>query len=147
MPDASVADSADSGPAYDAGLDVVVDTDTGLDGMEASIDAAGIAIDSTNVYWTTYQGGDVMGCAINGCGGNPTKFGSPGERGIASDGANLYWADWGTAKIRKCSVNGCNNTPAVIASSPQTPWAIAVDSPSVYWADENAKTVLKLTPK
>jgi hypothetical protein len=29
----------------------------------------------------------------------------------------------------------------------QTPWAIAVDDTSIYWTDEAAGTVMKLTPK
>jgi hypothetical protein len=104
----------------------------------------GIAVDSTNVYWTVY--GAVVKCAIGGCGGMPTTLatgqGTPGGSVgvIAVDSTNVYWTDPGTfggsdGAVVKCAIAGCGGSPTTLASGQHTPAGIATDGTNVYWTN------------
>jgi hypothetical protein len=123
---------------------------------------SGIAVDCTNVYWInvgtpppatgekptgSYTGGQLMKCAIAGCGNNPTVLASGRQQGVtqgaplpfALDATSVYWDDvtplsgdpTGGAHFLKCSIGGCNDAPAVLA--PGFAYALSVDRSSAYW--------------
>jgi len=103
-----------------------------------------IAVDSTNVYWTTTQAdGSVMKCAISGCDDAPTAIATNQEFpwGIALDDAGgIYWTNGGasdaaTGAVMRCDIAACAGGPTVVASSQAHPGGIALDSTRVYWAN------------
>jgi hypothetical protein len=176
--DATIGDSGGDSTLSDAGIDSTL-SDAGLDATltDASNDAstcveaappdaslttlwsdglsgaAFVAVDGTNVYFTSTAGfGSVMKCAIGGCGGSPTTIASGfvgvGLMGIAVDGTNVYWtvfgaADAGAGAIMSCPIGGCDGgVPNTLAAGQEQPWFIAVDATNVYWTDPPAGTVM-----
>jgi hypothetical protein len=78
---------------------------------------AGIAVDSTNVYFT--------------------DLGSSG-----SDGGTVFS---GSGRVEKCPISGCRGNPIPIAAFVNFPQQIAVDDTSVYWTDFGSSTDPDLT--
>ena len=90
-----------------------------------------IAVDSSNVYWLNlgylvgpggklgfyYEGGQVMKCAIGGCGNSPTVLGSgwtqaalyPTPSGLTLDARSVYWL--GGGNVLSCAISGCTGQP------------------------------------
>jgi hypothetical protein len=103
----------------------------------------GIAVDASNVYWTTGDG-NVMTCAIGGCPGSPTPVatGQDSPVGVASDGVEAYWAT-GNGSVMACAVAGCNGNPTTFASGQNAPLAVAVDATNIYWVNNGDGTVMK----
>jgi hypothetical protein len=118
-----------------------------------------ITVDATDVYWTNSgttgcvrvnncppmpvmsgSGGQVVKCAIGGCGGAPTVLAADASdpTGIAVDAANVYWTDFLSGQVMECAVGGCSGQPTVLASGQSAPYAIAVDGASVYWTNWGA---------
>lgn len=105
---------------------------------------SGIAVDANNIYMIDSGAQVLYECPKTGCGGNPTILANmPGLVGVASDGTNVYFG--GSGGIMKCDVAGCNKTPTKLANA--YPGSLAVDSTSVYWSDDSANEIVKLTPK
>jgi hypothetical protein len=97
--------------------------------------AAQLAIDATNVYWTNYQDGLVRKIAIGGGSPQTIASGQAGPTTIAVDTTSVYWTDHATTDIgsvMKVPLGG--GTPVVLASNQQMPYGIAVDTTNVYWA-------------
>jgi hypothetical protein len=91
-----------------------------------------IAIDSTNIYWTTTS--TIESCPIDNC-TTPTPLhtgaSSPGP--IATDGVNVYVQEG--FYLFKCAVGGCANTPTQLASIGNFGSSIVTDGTNVYFAD------------
>ena len=102
----------------------------------------GIALDGTNVYWATFNGGTVEECAKAGCGGSPTTLASglmsPGQ--VAVDASDVYWTEFGAHRVAKCALGGCSS-PAVLATGQAGAFAIALDSQYVYWGNQTGGQV------
>ncbi|MDP9149293.1 MAG: hypothetical protein M3O36_05040 [Myxococcota bacterium] len=102
-----------------------------------------IVADAHNVYWVTFDGGDVLSEPI--AGGVPPFVIASGEdhpHAIAVDDTNVYWTDLGTALSGTGSVKqapkNARATPATLVTLSQNekaPWDVAVDGTSVYWTD------------
>ncbi len=95
----------------------------------------GIAVDATDVYWSTSHG-EIYRCAKSGCAGQPTLVMHVivGLDSIALDDVNVYAAGWG---LLSCPKSGCAQ-PKVLTTSvnaPTIPFAhLATDGVNVYWA-------------
>ena len=97
----------------------------------------GIAVDTTNVYWTN-TGGGPAGTIINlvmkvplGGGLAVTLASGEGALGIAVDATSVYWTGGDT--VMKVPLDG--GTPVTLASGLNESEGIAVDATSVYWTD------------
>jgi hypothetical protein len=100
---------------------------------------AGIAVDATNVYWTT--AGDsietashIMKAPLSGgtattlvSGLNMTNL----YTSIAVDATNVYWTNPNGASVMKVSLDG--GAPITLASSQNNPASITVNATGVYW--------------
>ncbi|CAN5278762.1 hypothetical protein BH09MYX1_BH09MYX1_02930 [soil metagenome] len=102
---------------------------------------AGLALDSTDVYWTSSTAGNVYKCPKTGCSGSPTIVASNQTflQGIAVDSTALYWAD-GSA-VLTCSKSNC--VPTALVSNQTAPTSIVLDGANVYWTDTLAGTIMK----
>ena len=97
-----------------------------------------LVIANGNVFWTN-QGqsgavGQVMKCAIAGCGGNPTVLAS-GQAlpdGITADGTNVYWVNSGTGQIMQCPAAGCGGNPVALTTGLSNPTGIALYGGVLY---------------
>ena len=118
-----------------------------------------IAVDGVNVYWmnlgtnattdpkapTGWTGGQVLKCAVAGCGGAPVALASISPSGpgaaapapLVSDGESVYWSDESSSQIFKCGVAGCGGQPEVIA--PQSAQGLAVFQGNFYWTRFSAE--------
>lgn len=105
----------------------------------------GIAVDGTNVYWTTRFGGQVEKCSIDGCADNPTALSSstmttPSEpAGIAIDATYVYWGDFGRGVQRTPIVGGAITT---IAGG----WIFAVDATNAYTSSYDTQASIVSCP-
>jgi hypothetical protein len=92
-----------------------------------------LAIDGSNVYWTTL-GGAIRTVAKTG--GTPTSLatGQGYPYGIAVDGANAYWANTTSGVVESCAKGGCSSTPTALATNQGYVYGIATDGKNVYWA-------------
>jgi hypothetical protein len=97
-------------------------------------DPAGIAVDSTSVYWTNSSGGQVNKIPIGGGTVTPIATGQMNPGGIAVDSANAYWADYNDGTIHAASIGG-NGTVSPIASSLVNPVSVALYNGNVYWTN------------
>ena len=97
-----------------------------------------LAVDATNVYWTT-QGpvtadGAIM--KVSQQGGTPTTLvsGRTGPAGIAVDATNVYWTEWvDSGSVMKIPLNG--GSPVALAgfTDHNLPHLLATDGEYVYW--------------
>jgi hypothetical protein len=112
----------------------------------------GIAVDSTNVYWTNYSlsgdddAGTVAACPIGGCPNPnaPTILVAPAHHpiGVASVDGNLYWTASGTdaagyidGNIGSCKLPGC--TPQSLSpKNLNSPAGITAQGTFVYFSVE-----------
>jgi hypothetical protein len=118
--------------------------------VSSLVDPAGIAVDTTNVYFTDGVG-NVLGVPI--AGGFPFLLAS-GQNfatGFATDGTNVYWSDLGTydpdggwydASVMKVAVDG--GSPVLVAGGQHDPIAIVAEGTRVYWADNSTGAILVL---
>jgi len=104
-----------------------------------------IAIDATNVYWTNTgdpgaADGQVMKCAIAGCGNNPTVLasGQASPAGITVDETNVYWVNGGSGAdgtVMKCAIAGCGGSPMPLATGLASPNEIVLRGTTLYWTN------------
>jgi len=80
---------------------------------------AGIAVDSTNVYFTDL--------GMTGADGGTTGV----------DGGTDFS---GLGHVEKCPISGCSSNPTPVAAFVNLPQQIAVDDTSVYWTDFGSST-------
>lgn len=114
---------------------------------------AGIAIDSSRVYWTNIRSGTVMTVSLGG--GTPIALASGQDlpRQIAVDSAYVYWTNSGqssgghdsgveksgTGTVMKVPAAG--GTPVTLAADQYSPMNIAVDATNAYWTNADTSVM------
>jgi hypothetical protein len=94
--------------------------------------AAGIAVDATNVYWADFNGGTIMQAPLDGS--SPALVLATGQAqplGVAVDGAYVYWANFIDAHVRKVPIGGGDVVD--IASGIAGASYVAVNADAVFW--------------
>jgi hypothetical protein len=110
-----------------------------------------LAVDATNLYWTSFSivGGmaqDHQGTVLKmpKAGGAVTTLASGlgGPQRIVIDATTVYWTDDVDNTIMKVPIAG--GAPTIVASGQMGINGIAVDATSVYWASSTDETVMKV---
>lgn len=93
------------GGVYESALDAGADAaPTPLASYPSWLGGAAIAVDGTDVYWSTEDGsgrfGQIVRCSIGGCCGSPTPIAGTApapyktaSTGLAVDSTRVYWSD------------------------------------------------------
>jgi hypothetical protein len=102
-------------------------------------DAWGIAVNSSNLYWTTYGGGTIQEDPLTG-GQDPQTFNIPADypAGIALNSSHLYWGDPIGQKVGEANLDGSHAHLIVRYNFSDVPYAVAVDKTNLYWANNYA---------
>jgi Domain of unknown function (DUF5050) len=106
---------------------------------------SGIAVDSTDVYFTDYGSGAVL--RVSKAGGAVVTLAScePSPSGIAVDNANVYFTD-NTANGSVMKIAKSGGTVVPLAAGRTLPSAIVVDGADVYWTDNNSEGAVLRVP-
>jgi sugar lactone lactonase YvrE len=100
---------------------------------------AGIAIDSTNVYYVTKTAGGGLAEYVPLAGGSVTELGSGSYSTIAVDDDNVYWTGgFASPAVYQNSKTGTPSTVSIIASGGtlSCPLHLASDGTNVYFFDQ-----------
>ena len=102
----------------------------------------GLAVDSTNVYWTNQGDGTVM--SVPKAGGTITTLasGQGAPCSVASDGINVYWVNYFDQTVVSVPVTG--GSPSTLATSQQDAWGLAIDSQNIYYTLDQPVMALPL---
>jgi hypothetical protein len=108
-----------------------------------------VAVDTGAVYWSTFEPpppnvsgqGQIMECALDGCGGSPTTLwsGLYGINGLTVSGSSLYWptgAGPGLSSpplVMACPSSGCSGVATTIAQTDDDVGGFTTDSANAYW--------------
>ncbi|MCL2448763.1 MAG: hypothetical protein FWD17_07450, partial [Polyangiaceae bacterium] len=94
----------------------------------------GIAVDSSDVYWTDQSGGSVMRVSIGGGMAVTLMGGQASPAGIAVDSAYAYYAlEVPHGSVMRIPLAGGVADP--VASGQDSPYGVAVDAQRVYWTN------------
>ena len=65
---------------------------------------------------------------------------------FAIDATHIYWSTGvslaGNGQISKCPIGGCAGSPTILATQQLNPQGLVVSGGSLYWADDNAVTLM-----
>jgi hypothetical protein len=98
----------------------------------------GVTTDGTLVYWNDSTLGQILSCAVGGCGGAPTVvtggLSSPWY-GVSVDAtrAHVYWTDRGAGTVGSCDLPACAKGVQTLAANLSGPYDLALDATSVYF--------------
>lgn len=87
-------------------------------------------------FTTSAEPTSVYQCAASGGSDTAVYIQDLQPYALASDGANLYWTNYvdGPGSVVTCALGAVCQDPLTVASSQESPFAIAANSTSVYWS-------------
>jgi hypothetical protein len=102
----------------------------------------GIAVDGTNVYWTTVDSVRTVPAA----GGTPSTLvsGLFNASAIAVDGNSVYFTTNSPVRGTVMKVSKAGGSPITLASGQASPSGLAVDGVNVYWATFDGQTIMQV---
>ncbi len=100
-----------------------------------------LALDATHVYWTNFDGDQVMRQAKAGGEVETIASGQDGAHGIAVDATHVYWTNVVGDQVMRRAVAG--GEVETIASGQDGAHGIALDATHVYWTNREADTVAR----
>jgi hypothetical protein len=104
-----------------------------------------IAIDATNVYWTTFFAGTVMKVQKSGANLEQLAFGQTSAWGVAVDAMAIYWNDWTPHVVMSCPLSGCPAGPTQLVPNLNGPKdGIASDGTSVFIGAADAQELIRV---
>jgi hypothetical protein len=108
------------------------------------VQGAGIALDSSHVYWVNPDSNTIGRANLDGTGVNQSfiditcDFGCLDPQGVAVDAGHIYWATFFGgglgAGIGRANLDGTGVNPKFIDTNANT-GGVAVDPEHIYWTD------------
>lgn len=101
--------------------------------LPSTYPSPGLAIDVSNVYWTSTRSGRVM--AVTKSGGAPRELSHEpsGPMAIATDGTFVYWTNPWTRSVRRAPTGG--GAVETVAESTMAPWALASNGNRLFFTN------------
>jgi hypothetical protein len=135
--------------APDVSLDVHVPSDSGSDTAPTvtvlaanQVVSNGIAVTSSNVYFTDPFWGKVVSVPVGGGALSTLVSGEDYPGPVATDGVDVYWSAGGG--IMRVPLSG--GLPVTVAASTGSATAIAIDATSVYWVNGDSPGDVRSAP-
>jgi uncharacterized repeat protein (TIGR02543 family) len=141
-----------SGSACGAGLSCTAGTCQATSSGAATTLAANevgfyMAVDATNVYWSSLSYGAIKKVPIAGGPVTTLASGQAMPYKLVVDASNVYWVNYGSGSAADgavMSVPIAGGTPTPLASGQSSPSGIAVRDGYVYWTARTAGTVSRI---
>ena len=99
-----------------------------------------IVLGASAAYWIRQVTGEIVSCALLGCGLSPGVLASNGAwfpSQLVSDSSDLYWTNTFDNSVMRCGLGPCSNNPTTLAVAQPYPAGITIDATKVFWADAN----------
>jgi hypothetical protein len=103
----------------------------------AGLQVQALVVAGGHAYFTTSsEPTSVYQCTASGGGDAAVFIQDLQPYALASDGANLYWTNYvdGAGTVVTCALGATCSSPFTVASKQNSPFAIAANAKSVYWA-------------
>ncbi|HET7013376.1 MAG TPA: DUF5050 domain-containing protein [Streptosporangiaceae bacterium] len=116
-------------------------TTTLRESIPGQSEPAGIAADSSHLYWAGYGNGTIMESNRDGSNPHAIVSGQNMPWGMAVNSNHLYWTDLGGGTVMEANLDGTG--AQVIETGQAYPAGITLDGSHLYWADYSSGLIMK----
>jgi hypothetical protein len=104
----------------------------------------GLAINSTRVYWTTFNTRHVRWAPLTEAGNNLAYTAPNGNLGgLAATDSHLAFVNWTNGTVYRCPIGDCASPATYAGAANSNPHRIALNSSGLFWANWNNDNVKK----
>jgi hypothetical protein len=115
---------------------------------------AGIAFDSTYLYWSGYANletpvGSITQCATAACSTTIATLASGPSFfpfAVVVNEEYVYWTDIGLDQVLRCKLPSCGGDPEIFANNQPTPQGMALYDGAVYWTQGDEPGLIASCP-